>query len=304
MKTVVITGATKGLGLHSAARLAGAGWHVVLGQRDPGRGEAALRHIRRRTPQASVELLDIDLADLRSVAEAAGRLRRTGQRPPLHAVIGNGAIQIIDGVRRSADGYELTFATNHLGHHLLVTSLLDDLADGSRIAVVSSGTHWPAISMGFPAPQWTTPRELADPNAADPSPTAGRSRYASSKLANLYFTYELARRLQGRPITVNAYDPGLMPDTGLSRNYPRLMQIGYRAATPLIAAVVPNARSSRASAKRLAALITDARYTNVSGAYLEAGKIAESSPESHDAAKAQELWEQSEQLISEALARR
>jgi protochlorophyllide reductase len=304
MRTVVITGATTGLGLHTATRLAREGWHVVLGHRNESRGQAAAQRIRRQAPQASVELLDIDLADLRSVADAVERLRRSGQRPPLSAIVGNGGIQVIDGVRRSADGYELTFATNHLGHHLLVTSLADDLPDGGRIVLVSSGTHWTEKSMGFPAPRWTSPRDLAEARDADPSPTAGRSRYATSKLANLYFVYELARRLDGRPITVNAYDPGLMPDTSLSRNYPPVVRAAYRAAAPLIAALVPGARTSQSSAKHLANLVSDARFDRTTGAYLEASKIARSSPESHDVARAQELWTESERMISEALALR
>lgn len=304
MQTVVITGATTGLGLRTATRLAGEGWHVVLGHRNESRGQAAAERVRRHAPQASVELLEIDLADLRSVSRATERLRHTGQRPPLHAVVGNGGIQLIDGVHRSADGYEITFATNHLGHHLLVTSLLDELSDGARVVLVSSGTHWPEKSMGFPAPRWTTPGDLANPLDADPSPTAGRIRYATSKLANLYFVYELARRLDGRAITVNAYDPGLMPDTGLSRSYPPFARAAYRAAAPLIAALLPGARSSRSAAKHLGNLVNDARFERTTGAYLEGPKIADSSPESHDVARAQELWADSERMISQALARR
>jgi NAD(P)-dependent dehydrogenase (short-subunit alcohol dehydrogenase family) len=304
MRTVVITGATSGLGLHTATRLAGDGWHVVLGHRDAGRGRAAAQRIRGRAPRASIELLDIDLADLRSVARAAEQLRRPGQRPPLAAIVGNGAIQIIDGVRRSADDYELTFATNHLGHHLLVTSLLDDLPADGRIILVSSGTHWPVKSMGFPPPHWTTPRDLAGAREADPAPAAGRSRYATSKLANIYFVHELSRRLAGRGITVNAYDPGLMPDTGLSRDYPPMARAAYRAAAPLISAFVPGARSSRAAAKYLAALVEDDRWATTTGAYLEGPKTGESSPESHDPAREQQLWTESEEMISEARARR
>ncbi|MFV2026864.1 SDR family NAD(P)-dependent oxidoreductase [Micromonospora sp. LOL_028] len=304
MRTVVITGATSGLGLRVAGRLAAQGWHVVLGHRAESRGEAAARQIRRRTPAASLELLRIDLADLRSVADAAGALRRSGQRPPLHAIVGNAGVQVIDGVRRSADGYELTFATNHLGHHLLVAGLLDDLAAGARIAIVSSGTHWREKSMGFPEPRWTSARELVDPSDADATPTAGRVRYSTSKLANIYFVYELARRLDGRPISVNAYDPGLMPDTSLSRDYPTLVRTGFRMAAPLISALLPGARSSRASARHLADLASDARFDGTTGAYLEGPKIAPSSPESYDVARAQQLWADSEQLIDQALARR
>jgi NAD(P)-dependent dehydrogenase (short-subunit alcohol dehydrogenase family) len=112
-------------------------------------------------------------------------------------VVCNAGIQVIDGVGKSEDGFELTFATNHLGHFLLVTSLLDNLTEDARIAVVSSSSHYgPPRSLGFPAPRWSHPRELADPEQ-DESAKAGRVRYSTSKLANLYFTYELSRRLDG-----------------------------------------------------------------------------------------------------------
>jgi protochlorophyllide reductase len=97
-------------------------------------------------------------------------------------------VQIVDGFRRTEDGYEETFATNHLGHFLLSTLLLDRFSDPARIVVVSSGTHYgPSRSMGFPGPRWADPRILADPEP-DPSAKAGRIRTSTSKLAHLYAT--------------------------------------------------------------------------------------------------------------------
>jgi NAD(P)-dependent dehydrogenase (short-subunit alcohol dehydrogenase family) len=303
MHTVVITGATTGLGLRTATRLAASGWHIVLGHRGQSRGQEAAERIRRQVRQASVEPMEIDLANLNSVAAAVRHLQRSGDRPPLHALLGNGGIQIIDGLRHSKDGYELTFATNHLGHHLLIGSLADQLPEGGRIVVVSSGTHDPAKSMGFPRPRWTSPAELAAGDD-DLSPKGGRHRYTTSKLANLYFVHELARRLEATGITVNAYDPGLMPDTSLSRNYPAAAQIGYRLAAPLIAAAMPGARTSRAASKYLAALVESPRFNDTTGAYFEGPNQGESSVESHDVVRESELWNASEQLIGQALARR
>src|SRR6185437_1086111 len=142
----------------------------------------------------------------------------------------NAGVQVVDGVRRSADGYELTFATNHLGHFLLVQLVLEHMAEPGRIVFVSSGTHYGLPrSIGFPGPRWQDPEVLADADAAagDPSPRAGRVRYSTSKLANIYCVYELARRLAGRNVTVNAFDPGLMPQTGLDRDYPPRVQRLY-----------------------------------------------------------------------------
>lgn len=298
---VLVTGATAGLGKHTAIRLAERGWHVVVGYRDRVRADATLAAIRRRVGTAHVEALHLDLADLRAVAGAAAELRRPAGRPPLRAVVGNGGIQVVDGVRSSVDGYELTFATNHLGHHHLVGSLLDVLTQGARIVIVSSGTHWgPEKSFGFPAPEWRHPRELANPALADPSPTAGRSRYSTSKLANLMFTYELARRASDAGITANAYDPGLMPGTALSRDYPAAARAGYRLAAPAIAALLPGARTARRSSAHLADLVTSPRFADTTAAYVVGREIEESSPLSRDLDRSRELWTVSDALVDEA----
>ena len=182
--SVVVTGASSGLGLVASTRLAEAGRHVILACRSASRGAAAEDRIRTEVPGASLEVLMLDVALLSSVREAAAVLRGG---PPLEALVCNAGVQIVDGVRRSPDGHELTFATNHLGHFLLATLLAGDLADGGRIVIVSSGTHYgPPRSIGFPGPRWDDPHRLADPSAQDPSPKAGRVRYSTSKLANIY----------------------------------------------------------------------------------------------------------------------
>jgi protochlorophyllide reductase len=202
--SVLITGASSGLGLAAASDLAASGCHVILACRSTARGQAAEATIRTRTPGASVRVLPLDLASLASVRSAASELIAG---TPLDAVVCNAGLQVIHGVRRSEDGYELTFATNHLGHFLLIELLLDHIAEPGRIVVVSSGTHYgPLWSLGFPGPRWQHPRALADPAQQDDSAKAGRIRYSTSKLANLYATYELARRLARRKITVNAFD--------------------------------------------------------------------------------------------------
>ena len=183
--SVVVTGASSGLGLVASTRLAEAGRHVVPACRSASRGAAAEDRIRTEVPGASLEVLTLDVASLSS--EAAAVLRG---RPPLEALVCNAGVQIVDGVRRSPDGHELTFATNHLGHFLLATLLAGDLADGGRIVIVSSGTHYgPPRSIGFPGPRWDYLHRLADPSAQDPSPKAGRVRYSTSKLANIYMAY-------------------------------------------------------------------------------------------------------------------
>ncbi len=295
---VVITGATTGLGLATAKTLARQHIPTVLACRDEQRAERARRSILDETPDATVDLVTLDLASIDSVHEAAKRI--AGHRTAPSAIVCNAGLQIVDGVAVSADGYEMTFATNHLGHFQFVNELSDTLRSGARIVVVSSDVHQgPAKSGGFPAPRWTSPGELADPEIQRqrPSNRDGRVRYATSKLANVYFAYELARRMEPLGITVNAFDPGLMPETELSRNYPTPMRQGYRLMAPLIRLLMPVARPLSRSAADLAWLATAAEPAGITGGYFTGRDKVPSAPESYDLDRARELWEISEKLV-------
>jgi NAD(P)-dependent dehydrogenase (short-subunit alcohol dehydrogenase family) len=280
--------------------MAALGYRVILGSRSAERGRAAASLIRARVPAAEPRVVQLDLADLASVATAAAELAASTDGRSLNALICNAGVQITGGVERSSDGYERTFATNHLGHYLLVRLLLGNLAEQGRVIVVSSGVHrGPRHSLGFPAPRWASPRLLADAEwaARDVSATAGRVRYANSKLANLYFAYELARRLRGRSVTVNAFDPGLMPRTGLARDYPPRVRRAYHAAAPLLVKLIPMARDPGQSGADLAWLATAAEFDQVTGAFVVGRRPRRSSPESHDEGRAAELWAISAELV-------
>jgi protochlorophyllide reductase len=294
---VLVTGASAGLGLAVSGVLAAAGRPVVLGCRSAERGEAAASSIRERVPGASVSVLEIDVADLSSVRAAVRAL----DGRPLGALVCNAGIQLRGGVRRSRDGHELTFATNHLGHFLLIRSVLAQLVEPARIVLVSSGTHLgPLRSFGFPAPRWEGPRALADPDrsALGGSAKDGRIRYSTSKLANIYTAYELARRLRDRRIAVNAFDPGLMPETGLARDYPPPIRRLYARIAPAMIRTLPGVRSVARSAGDLAWLVNSPDVAGVSGAYFAGRKQRNSSPESYDQTRAAELWNVSEELVS------
>jgi protochlorophyllide reductase len=298
--SVLVTGATSGLGRATSGELAAAGWHVILGCRDPQRGAAVAREIRATTGNTGVEVQNIDLASLASVRAAAAALGTAASRPPLHALVCNAGIQVVDGLRRSADGYELTFATNHLGHYLLITSLLDRIAEPGRIVLVSSGTHYGGFrSLGFPAPRWADPRTLAEPpSTTDTSARGGRVRYATSKLANIYTAYELARRAADRKLVVSAFDPGLMPQTGLDRDYPERTRRLYDRLTPLLVRVVPGARTVADSAGDLAWLVTNSEAAELTGAYVVRRTARRSSRESYDLDRAGQLWAASAELTA------
>ena len=297
---VLVTGGNAGLGYHAARHVAvDLRRHVLLACRDPGRGCEAAARIAAETGNPNVVSIALDLARLRSVRDLAVALAaRPG--PPLGAVVCNAGTQIVSGLVLTEDGYETTFAVNHLGHFLLVKLLLPSLAANARVIFVSSGTHDPALRTGLPAPRLGSIRELARPDAADfrDPGLAGRRAYATSKLCNVLCAYELARRLAAahRPITVNAFDPGLMPGSGLGRDYSAPARFAWRFVLPLLRPFVPNVNSVETSGERLAALVQDPRFAGVSGKYFVGAREERSSAESYDEAKAAALWAVSEEL--------
>jgi len=187
----------------------------------------------------------------------------------------------------------MTFAVNHLGHYLLTRLLLDHLVQDGRITFVSSGTHDPKELTGMPAPVYENAETIAHDFEA--SRTAGTRRYTTSKLCNIYCTYELSRRLSasGDPrlssIKVNAIDPGLMPATGLARSWPAPMRWVSQNVLPLLRLVNNNVHLPETSAKRVAA-ITVGNDAAPGGRYFSNGKAVRSSDASYDESKARELW--------------
>jgi len=297
MKTAIITGASSGLGLECARALlrSDPSWHIALGVRDTGRGAEAVKQLGE--PQRCT-VMRMDLASLTSVRAFVENVR-AATLPSLHAIVCNAGIQVVSGTERTQDGLELTFGVNHLGHFALVQGLLGELAHPARILVVSSGTHDPSKRTGMPDPRYTSAADLAYPHAQQ-SADDGRRRYTTSKLCNVLFTYELDRRLGDGPgVTVNAFDPGLMPGSGLARDYPPLQRLAWRYLLPALR-VLPGVRSTRTSGRYLAALANDARFDGVSGEYFDGLRPIESSADSYDRDKALDLWETSEELLTHA----
>ncbi len=276
-RTVVITGGNSGLGYACARSLllssdASDPWLVLLACRDLRRAQAAMAQLSEESAAAGsanrVEAMRLDLASLDSVRDFADELGRrldSGELPPLHALVCNAGLQSGATKTFTADGFESTFGVNHLGHFLLVSLLLPRLAVPARVAVVASGTHDSAQKTGMPAPAWNAPAALAKGElgavaAHDSAAKSGRRRYTTSKLANVLFSYELARRLpQG--VTVNAFDPGLMPGTGLAREYAAPLRwisdhVLPRFIPVLRRLVSPNIHTVTESGSALARLVT------------------------------------------------
>ncbi|WP_406278456.1 SDR family NAD(P)-dependent oxidoreductase [Nocardia sp. NBC_00881] len=301
-RTVLITGGTGSLGYRTAEAIlrADRGWCVVI----TGRNATTVEDTARRLG-SDASGLQLDLASLDTVRGFADKFSTNGL-PPLHAIVCNAGIQIVSGTRSTVDGFEETFAVNHLAHLLLVRRLLPQMATPGRVVFVASDTHDPTKPTGMPAPEYTTAADLAHPTATDTEGTgpSGRRRYTTSKLCNVLTAYELARQLDTGPypaITSNAFDPGLMPGTGLGRDYRGIQGWAWRNLLPSLT-VVPglNIHTPRRSATALARLILDPELEGITGRYFSGRRRIASSADSYDRKKATDLWTTSNKLVGQS----
>ncbi|RJQ74438.1 SDR family NAD(P)-dependent oxidoreductase [Pseudonocardiaceae bacterium YIM PH 21723] len=290
MKTALITGGTGSLGFRTAeAILADDDWQVVI----TGRQRQAVEQAAGRLgPRATG--LPLDLGSLDEV-------RRFAHEAPVpDALVCNAGVSMAGDITWTADGIEQTFGVNHLAHFVLVNELLPRMPAQSRVVLVASDTHDPTKPTGMPAPAYTDAYSLAHPaSTEEPGPAAaGRRRYTTSKLCNVLMAYELARRTSPEVATVNAFDPGLMPGTGLARDLKGVQAFAWRYLLPALT-VVPgiNAHTPRQSAAALARLVLDPELAGTTGRYFSGRKEIRSSVESYDRAKATDLWETSVVLV-------
>jgi light-dependent protochlorophyllide reductase len=297
--TVLVTGGNSGIGFECARSLAGEGWHVLVASRNRDASADAVRRITRESGNDAVSAMSVDLGSIESVRQLAREIEAADV--PLRALVCNAGLQVGRGPHRSADGFELTFAVNHLGHFLLTNLLLGRLAASApaRIVIVSSGVHDPKFRTGMPKPRITDIRTLAGTD----SDFNGRLAYVNSKLCNLWFAYELRRRLEGAGLpnlTVNAFDPGLVPGSGLARDYPPALRFIWNRLLPGVARVltlaVPTINPAPKAGAALARLVLDPALASTSGKYFPSHarwREAPSSDASYDAERARLLWEES-----------
>jgi light-dependent protochlorophyllide reductase len=312
-KTVIVTGGNSGLGFETVRAIAkeGDGWHVVIAGHSRQRCEEAASRLARETGNNHVEAMVLDLASLAAVRRFGSDFA-AGNRPPLRALVCNAGVQVVGPTQRTEDGFESTFGVNHLGHFLLANLMLRQLEAPGRIIFVSSGTHDPGQRTGMPEPLLKEARSLAAPNDEEEARRnpglVGRRRYSTSKLCNVLCTYEMDRRLRTggastpeRPIAVNAFDPGLMPGTGLARDYGPAARFVWNSLGALLRWTMrrfqANVHHPEESGRALARLVLDPALEGVSGRYFEGLIDIRSSEESYDEAKAAALWDQSAELV-------
>src|SRR4029077_13723131 len=300
MRTAIVSGGNGGLGYYCARAIAAASpqWHVIIASRDQAKSKEAKRSIIAQTGNSQVAAMELDLGSLDSVRRFVTDFAARAL-PPIGAIVCNAGIQNVNGITYNDDGYETTFAVNHLGHFLLVNLLLRHLDDRARIVVVSSGTHNPDQFTGMPKPDYTDAASAAKREAgADPG-NAGRRAYTTSKLCNVMFTYELSRRLKAEGhngISVTAFDPGLMPGTGLARDYSPVQKFVWNFVLPVLR-ILPGVNGANKSGNDLARLALDPELEGVSGKYFVGRKSVPSSKDSYHEHKASELWESSVAMV-------
>jgi light-dependent protochlorophyllide reductase len=304
---VLVTGGNSGIGFECARQLARQGWHVLIASRNR---EASAQAVQQIAQESGAEAVSASGLDLGSLASVRAFVKEIEQRDlPLRALVCNAGLQIITGPQLSPDGFERTFAVNHLGHFLLANLLLRRLIAKApaRILVVSSGVHDPKRKTGMPKPAVTDMPTLMTTGGPRQGEFEGRLAYVNSKLCNLWFAYELARRIEtahvledGQQLTVNGFDPGLVPGSGLARDYPPALLFLWDRVLPSIARVltrvVPHISTAQKSGQALARLVLDPMLEGVSGKYFPSHtrwQAALSSDASYDLEHARILWEES-----------
>jgi len=310
LKTVLITGANSGLGFETAKYIAHhrKDYYVLMVCRNKDKAEAAIQEIQTKNCHSKNQTFNIgymlcDLCSFASVRKFAQELKERLQNkeiPPLRSIVCNAALQFLTSTTRTVDGFESTFQIAHLSHFLLVNLLITSLSRPSRIVFVSSGTHDPSQFTGMPAPNYESVDALAKP----PETVNGQLCYTNSKLCNMLCAYEFVRRLEAGNInndslpliSVTAFDPGLMPGTGLARDYNGFMQFMWHNVLPVLTVLNSNVNTPTKSGLNLANLASAPEYEGVTNKYFIGNKSANSSVASHDKNKAAELWVGSVQL--------
>ena len=300
-RSVLVTGGTSGLGYHAAHNIAKQHpeYLVVVASRSDR--ESAATSINQSLKQENVFFLPLDLGSLQNV-RAFAKTWASKNFAPIQLLLLNAGLQFPEEVRMSEDNIEATFAINHVGHALLFHLLYPHLSSDARIVVTASGTHDPAQNSGLPDAKYTTAEELAHPTP-ESAKNAGRQRYATSKLVNVMWTYALHRRFQAlytatngqKNLTVAAFDPGLMPGTGLAREAGPALKFVWNKAMPKLIPVMrkvisPNIHRPEESGASLAWLAMTAGKEEADGKYFEARKAIASSVESREEGKQEDLW--------------
>jgi len=278
MKTILITGSTHGIGEAAALALAAQGHQIILHGRKQERCQEVAQLIQQKTGNPNIVFFSADLSVLSQVKALAKQIKGCFERLD---VLVNNAGNFFLTRQLSPDGFEMTWALNHLSYFVLTLELLDLLKASApaRIVNVSSGSHYGQ-------------KLDCDPlTGLEKGIHTGLKAYGRTKLANILFTYELARRLEGQGVTANVLHPGLVR-THIWDKYGKFVRI-------LLNIHLQRALTSEQGAQTTVYLATSPEVGWISGKYFVDCREVPSSPESHDLEAARRLWEAGEVLVTE-----
>jgi NAD(P)-dependent dehydrogenase (short-subunit alcohol dehydrogenase family) len=275
-RTAIVTGANTGIGLETAAALADKGARVVLTARDPAKGSGAVDEIRRRHPGADVNTMDLDLSRLDGARDFARAFADAHDR--LDVLVNNAGL-MLDHRSTTPDGFETTFQVNHLGPFLLTNLLLDLIRSSApaRIVNVASTAHRGS--------------KLNFDDLQSERSYRGMQVYGRTKLCNILFTRELARRLEGAGVTANSLHPGTVR-TGfaIDGDTTGLFRLGVALARPFFKSPAQGARTS-------IYLASSPEVEGRTGLYWSRRKPSRPTAAAQDDETARHLWEVSEKLV-------
>jgi NAD(P)-dependent dehydrogenase (short-subunit alcohol dehydrogenase family) len=271
-KTVLVTGCNSGLGLETIRALALRGARVLATARTVDKARDACAGLKGDFLPLACELSDP--ASVRACVAAV----KAGAGP-LDAIVGNAGVMAIPKPEQKF-GWELHLFTNHIGHFILITGLLDRLVPAGRVVVTASNAHRRAPAAGIEFDNLSGERGYEPMRA-----------YGASKLANILFTRELARRLGNGTQTANTLHPGVI-STGITRTIPALAQMAMKMASPLIL------KTPAQGAATQCYLATSPAVATVTGAYYADCNPSETTPIAHDMSLAAKLWAESEALVA------
>jgi len=275
-RTILLTGCNSGIGKETLRVLAKRGVHVIAAARTVEKAQAACDGVGGETTAVACEL-----SEPASVQACAAQVIELGR--PLDAIICNAGIMALPRLNQK-HGYELQFFTNHIGHFILVTALLDSLTDRGRVVMVSSDAHHRAPPEGIQFDNLSGEREYgAWPN------------YGQSKLANLLFANQLAKRLGGTGKTANSLHPGVI-HTGLTRSMNPIVRGALAVGGPLVLKSVGEGAATQCY------LAVHPNVEGVAGKYFSDSNVGRSSRHGRDDAMAAKLWDVSEQIVAEVTA--
>lgn len=295
-RVAIVTGASSGLGFHVAKTLADSGSEVILGGADDEQIKAAVEKIKQLKPEAVVSSIQLDLSSIESVRKFVSEFHATGKN--LNALVTCDAIKLSNSTRYrrySSENFELTMATNHLGHFLLTNLLLQDLknsvANGGegRVVVVTSSFHDPKSSKQCKTLQ---PIDLENLFLFNEKTYSSPQAYKNSRAANLAFAYALARQTQESGVKVNAICPGVEPVEDAAAN--GMQKKFAQVFMPCITAPAP---SFDRSAIEVCSLVTEEKYKDVTGKYIKDGAEVQSSEETLNEELQNKLWELSARYV-------